>query len=95
MASADDALKAVEDGRFDVIVSDIGLPGRDGYELIRLLRERGRLAPAVALTAYAEEESRNKALQAGFQEHVSKPADPQDLLQSVARLAGRRRSPPA
>ena len=95
VASADDALKAVEDGRFDVIVSDIGLPGRDGYELIRLLRERGRLAPAVALTAYAEEESRNKALQAGFQEHVSKPADPQDLLQSVARLAGRRRSPPA
>ena len=93
------ALAAIRERPPHVVISDIAMPGEDGHAFLRKLRalppDRGGRTPAVALTAYAEEESRNKALQAGFQEHVSKPADPQDLLQSVARLAGRRRSPPA
>jgi CheY-like chemotaxis protein len=77
----------------DVIVSDIGMPEVDGYDFIRRLRqlpgaEGGRI-PAVALTAFARTEDRRKALQAGFQDHASKPMDPQELVTVVARLVGR------
>jgi two-component system, chemotaxis family, CheB/CheR fusion protein len=96
-ASALDALRALDDGRTDVLVSDIGMPEMDGYELIRAVRKRspraGGEVSAIALTAYAEPESRQSALDAGYDEHVPKPAEPRQLLQAVARLAGRRPPP--
>jgi CheY-like chemotaxis protein len=77
----------------DVIVSDIGLPGVDGYEFIRRLRvfeaPRGRTTPAAALTAFARAEDRRRALLAGFQTHIAKPIDPLELVVVVAALAGR------
>jgi two-component system, chemotaxis family, CheB/CheR fusion protein len=93
-ASAPDALVVLDSRPPDVLVSDIGMPGMDGYELIRELRKRdaarGGRVPAIALTAYVDPESRSQAFAAGFEEHVAKPADPQALLAAVARLAGRR-----
>jgi len=93
-ASAPDALVVLESRPPDVLVSDIGMPGMDGYELIRELRKRdaahGGRVPAIALTAYADQDSRSQVFSAGFEEHMAKPADPQALLAAVARLAGRR-----
>ena len=75
VASAGEALEAVEKLQPDVLVSDIGMPEEDGYSLIRKLRTNdgklGKYIPAVALTAYAGAEARQKALSAGFQTHVS------------------------
>ena len=76
----------------DVLVSDISMPEADGYELIRRLRERegdGALTPAIALTAYARERDRERALASGFQLHLAKPVEPDDLVLAVANLAGR------
>jgi two-component system, chemotaxis family, CheB/CheR fusion protein len=91
--SAREALAIIDARSPDVLVSDIGLPEMDGYALIGELRrrptDRGGSIPAVALTAYSEEGSRRQAIEAGFQEHLSKPADPQAFLTVVARLAGR------
>jgi CheY-like chemotaxis protein len=91
--SAREALAIIDARSPDVLVSDIGLPEMDGYALIGELRrrptDRGGSIPAVALTAYSEEGSRRQAIEAGFQEHLSKPADPQAFLAVVARLAGR------
>jgi signal transduction histidine kinase/CheY-like chemotaxis protein len=74
----------------DVLVSDIGLPGEDGYSLMRRVRSRlpagGGNVPAVALTAHAREEDRLLALEAGFQRHVPKPPDPTQLVSVVADL---------
>jgi len=93
-ASAPDALVVLDSRPPDVLVSDIGMPGMDGYELIRELRERdaahGGRVPAIALTAYADQDSRSQVFSAGFEEHMAKPADPQALLAAVARLTGRR-----
>ncbi|HEY8558827.1 MAG TPA: PAS domain-containing protein [Pyrinomonadaceae bacterium] len=90
-ASVAEALAALEAGQFDVLVSDIGMPERDGYELIKNVRAlppaRGGRIPAVALTAYARFEDRLKALSAGFQMHVPKPVEPAELLTIVAGLA--------
>ncbi len=92
-ASASEALDACALQAPDVIVSDIGLPGVDGYEFIRRLRmsegQRGRNTPAAALTAFARSEDRRRALLAGFQTHVAKPVDPLELVVVVAALAGR------
>jgi CheY-like chemotaxis protein len=69
------------------MVSDIGLPGEDGYELIRAIRARGCSAatlPAIALTAYSRREDQRLALQAGFQAHVAKPVEPAVLVAAVA-----------
>ncbi|MFO0601525.1 MAG: PAS domain S-box protein [Polyangiales bacterium] len=78
----------------DVLISDIGMPDASGYELIRRIRalppEKGGLVPAVALTAYASMSDRTRALMEGFQNHVAKPTDPQELLAAVATLAGGR-----
>jgi CheY-like chemotaxis protein len=96
VGSAADALRAVADHRPDVLVSDVAMPGVDGYDLIREVRalppERGGRVPAVALTAYARSEDRDRALAAGFHAHVPKPVEPARLARLVARLAGR---PPA
>ncbi len=91
--SVAEALASIRDERFDVLVSDIGMPEEDGYALIRRVRaltaERGGAIPAVALTAYARSEDRMKAVMAGFQMHVTKPVEPAELLTMVASLAGR------
>ena len=91
--SVDDALQVFERWRPDVLVVDIGMPGRDGYDLISTVRrqqaERGGATPAIALTAFARPEDRIRVLAAGFQMHLAKPADPAELVVSVASLAGR------
>jgi CheY-like chemotaxis protein len=74
-----------------VVVADIGMPGVDGYEFVRRLRalgaERGGRTPAVALTAYAAESDRVRALRTGFQAHLAKPVDPAALVGTLADLA--------
>ena len=93
-SSAAAALEAVAEEVFDVLISDIGMPDEDGYSLIAKVRalgkERGGKVPAAAaLTAYAGEEARIRALQSGFQIHVPKPISQSELLAVVANLAGR------
>jgi CheY-like chemotaxis protein/anti-sigma regulatory factor (Ser/Thr protein kinase) len=90
-ASADEALGLVGTRPFDVIVSDIGMPGRDGYELVAELRRRGVQTPALALTAFARPEDRTQAMRSGYQAHVSKPIRPAELLATVASLVNRPR----
>jgi PAS domain S-box-containing protein len=91
-ASAGEALEALERETPHVLVSDIGMPGEDGYDLIRRVRalppERGGNVPAAALTAYAREDDRIRALLAGFQIHIPKPVNPAELAAVVATLAG-------
>jgi CheY-like chemotaxis protein len=92
-SSAQEALSAINGDRPDVIVSDIGMPNMDGYQLIREIRlrsaDQGGTIPAVALTAFARSEDRRRALLAGFQNHVTKPVDPGELLAVIAMLSGR------
>jgi PAS domain S-box-containing protein len=92
-ASADEALAVVKASRPQVLITDIGMPGTDGYELLRQVRElesaRGGRVPAIALTAFARSEDRTRALRAGFQVHVAKPVDPSELVATVAAVAGR------
>jgi CheY-like chemotaxis protein/nitrogen-specific signal transduction histidine kinase len=80
-------------GRLDVIVTDIGMPGEDGYSLIRRVREweraRGAHIPAVALTAYGQVEDRVRALNAGFQMHLAKPVEPAELAAVITSLIRR------
>ncbi len=91
--NADEALDLLEQKRPDVLVSDIGMPDADGFELLRRVRalgpERGGRVPAIALTAFARSEDRTRALRAGFLVHVSKPVDPSELVATVASVAGR------
>lgn len=90
--SVPEALRVLEKFRPHVLVSDVGMPGEDGYDLIRQIRAGGRSVkqlPAVALTAFARAEDRKRAMLAGFQTHVAKPVDPEELVAVVASLAGR------
>jgi PAS domain S-box-containing protein len=88
------AIERILTMRPDVLVCDIGMPMEDGYSLMRRLRileqSQANALPAVALTAYARSEDRTKAIRAGFQNHLSKPVEPAELLAVVASLAGRR-----
>jgi signal transduction histidine kinase/CheY-like chemotaxis protein len=97
-ASAKAALEALERAVPDVLISDIGMPEQDGYALIEKIRastsEKLRRLPAIALTAYAMVEDRNRALLAGFNLHATKPAAPGALITMVADLAGRRAAHP-
>jgi CheY-like chemotaxis protein len=85
--TAHHALERLSSTRYDVIVSDIGLPDMDGYELMRELRSRGDNTPAIAVTAYAHPGHRSQALQAGFTMHLAKPLDVGELLAAVAHLS--------
>jgi PAS domain S-box-containing protein len=88
--SAAAALAEIRTGRPDVLISDIGLPGEDGYELIRKVRalghDEGASIPAAALTAYARAEDRRKALDAGYMMHIPKPVEPAELIAVIANL---------
>ena len=92
-SSAAEALSIIENSKVDVLVSDIGMPEEDGYALIQRVRaleeKRGGRLPAVALTAYAMTEDRLRALSSGFQSHVSKPIEPNELLMVLASLVDR------
>lgn len=96
-SSAAEALKIVKSETFDVVVSDIGMPNEDGFSLIRKIRqlsdEFGGNVPAIALTAYARAEDRVKALRSGFQMHIAKPVEPDELIIAIANLGGRMRNP--
>jgi signal transduction histidine kinase/ActR/RegA family two-component response regulator len=91
--SAAEALKAFQEFSPDLLVSDIGMPEEDGYGLIRKLRKlkskRAKQIPALALTAYATDEDRILALSAGFQMHLPKPIEPENLVSSIAAALGR------
>ena len=93
VSSAGEALDVLQAWRPHVLLSDIGMPGADGYVLIRRVRELpeelGGRTPAAALTAYAGAEDRARALASGFQTHVAKPVEPAELAAVVASLAGR------
>lgn len=95
-ASALEALEILSWWRPDVVISDIGMPGHDGYELIRMIRsldaDKGGRTPAVALTAFARSVDRRRVLLSGFQMHVSKPVEPSELIAVVASLASRKLS---
>jgi signal transduction histidine kinase/CheY-like chemotaxis protein len=96
-ASADEALQLLANESPHVLVSDIGMPGTDGYSLVRSIRARHDACasvPAIALTAYVRSEDRAMAIAAGFHCHLTKPVDPVDLLRMVARLAGSRMQDP-
>jgi PAS domain S-box-containing protein len=86
----DEALETLQAGEFDVLVSDIGMPEKDGYWLVEQVRalpgDRGGRIPAVALTAYARSEDRTRALKAGYDMHLTKPIEPTELLVVVATL---------
>jgi PAS domain S-box-containing protein len=89
VASVKEALAALERQLPDVLISDIGMPEADGYALIRQLRSQWGQLPAIALTAYAGDEDQQQAIAAGFQRHLSKPIDPEELVIVVANLTGR------
>jgi CheY-like chemotaxis protein len=89
--STDEAMRIFRGQRPDVLVSDIAMPGEDGYDLIRQVRglddgEGGR-TPAVALTAYVRGEDRHAAFAAGYDRHIRKPVDVAELVTTVAQLA--------
>ena len=81
-----DAMKAATALQPDVVLLDIGLPGMDGYEVARQLRQQPRMAKAqlIAMTGYGSEEDRRRAREAGFDFHLTKPVDPNDLKELLA-----------
>lgn len=90
VAAATQALKILEEWLPDLVLSDIGMPEVDGYTLIRTLREKppekGGLLPAIALTAYAAENDKQQVYNAGFNSYLSKPVDPQLLIETICNL---------
>ena len=89
--SADEAVRLIPRERPAVLLSDIGLPGEDGYKLISRVRalppEEGGNLPAAAITAYARSDDARRALEAGYQRHAPKPIQPTTLAALVAGLA--------
>jgi CheY-like chemotaxis protein len=90
-SSVSDALEVLEWFVPDVVVSDLAMPGEDGYSLIKKLRAlegpNGPQLPAVALTSYVRVEDRTRALSAGFNMFVPKPVQPDELISAIANLA--------
>ncbi|HEX2271999.1 MAG TPA: response regulator, partial [Pyrinomonadaceae bacterium] len=91
VGSADDALKLLKTEPFDLLISDIGMAGTDGYNLIKQVRneEKGAHIPAIALTAYARTQDRIRAIAAGYNTHVPKPIEIRELVTVVKCLIGR------
>ena len=89
--SGSEALERVRSEPPDLLICDIGMPGEDGYSVIRQVRalpaERGGRMPALALTAYARPEDRDRSLEAGFNGHVTKPVQANELVGMVAQVA--------
>jgi CheY-like chemotaxis protein len=88
--SVPEALASIEKRRPDVIVTDIAMPGTDGYEFIRIIRtltapEHERI-PVIALTAFASEQDQKRALELGFDQHLAKPVDPLHLIETIAQV---------
>ena len=98
VSSAAEALAALEaePGRFQLLVSDIGMPGSTGYDLIETVRQRLKVAardlPAVALTAFSRHEDSARALDEGFQKHVAKPVQVGRLIGAIRQLTGRQQT---
>jgi CheY-like chemotaxis protein len=92
--SVSEAITAFREWKPDLLMSDIGMPSEDGYSFIRKIRKlrskRARQIPAVALTAYATNEDRTRALASGFQLHITKPIDPEQLVRLIADAVGRK-----
>jgi PAS domain S-box-containing protein len=93
VGSVPDAMTALASSRFDLLVSDLAMPGRDGFDLVEWLRAREHAAgtppmPAIALSAFVSAEDRERALSLGFNRHVAKPIEPIELVAVVAELAG-------
>ena len=90
LASALEAVQELAQCKPDVLLSDIGMPDMDGYMFVQHIRtlppEQGGQVPAIALTAYAGEADQQQALSAGFQRHLSKPIDPEQLVQAISAL---------
>lgn len=90
------ALRMLAEAQYDLLISDIGMPDMDGYTFMRNVRtlppQHNREVPAIALTAYAGEINQRQALAAGFQTHLAKPVDPQQLLEAIATLITNGRS---
>jgi PAS domain S-box-containing protein len=90
VSSAPEALDALASEHFDILLSDVGMPSLDGYELIRRVRalnaSRAGPIPAIAITAYARPEDRQRSLLAGFHMHLSKPVEARELIASIAGL---------
>ena len=94
VANAAEGLRAIYEWTPALVISDIGMPYADGFELLRQLRLMGEphaSIPAIALTAYARDEDRQRSLAAGFQAHVGKPFDVETLLGAAADLIEQRR----
>ena len=91
--SAKEALGVFDGELPDLLISDIGMPDEDGYELIRKLRsappDKGGLTPAIALTGYASHKDRERALAAGYHQHIAKPVEQSDMIAAIAALVGR------
>lgn len=85
-ATTSEALAMAETTKPDVLVADLGLPGEDGFTLLRELRVRYPGLPAIALTAYARSTDRERVIAAGFQQYVTKPVDPEELVHAIAQL---------
>jgi PAS domain S-box-containing protein len=90
VASATEAFDVLSQSNIDILISDIGMPDEDGYSLIRRIRTfespQKRRIPAIALTAFAKEEDQQASSAAGFQRHLSKPVNPDELIEVVANL---------
>jgi CheY-like chemotaxis protein len=92
-SSAREGIEALQRLKPDALISDIGMPGQDGYQFIRAVRglpaERGGRTPAIAVTAFARSEDRTRAMLAGYQLHIAKPIEPHELLAALASLVNR------
>ena len=88
--SASTAFQTFQKGNFDIIVSDLGMPQEDGYSLLGKIRakfkENGKFVPAIAVSGYARNEDFDRAIAAGFQLHISKPVDPQELALKILEV---------
>jgi CheY-like chemotaxis protein len=90
VSSAEEALQLFYQTQPNILIADLGMPRMDGYTLIRQVRalppEQGGQVPAIALTAYAAEIDRQKALEAGFQLHIPKPLEPETLVDAIVQI---------